>query len=71
MLIDCPQMSFYRDSCTLGLFINSYRKIYPSISSLKLFALFLSDKLPSSMKKKSISLYHMKTGWHSLMEISL
>jgi hypothetical protein len=71
MLIDCHQMSFYRKSCGLGPFIDLYRSIYPSISSLKLFSLFLNDKVPSSMKKKAMDLHYMKIGWHSLMQIPI
>ena len=71
MLICCPQMSFYRDSCILGSFISSYRKVHPSISALKLFALFLNDRVPGSMKKKAFALHHMKSGWFTLMKIPL
>lgn len=71
MIIDCPNMIFYRDSCGLGPFIAAYRKIQPHISSVKLFALFLNDNVPEEMQKKSLDLYHMKLGWHSLMNITL
>ena len=71
MLIECTQMAFYRSTCGLGPFIDAYRNMYPSISSLKLFALFLNDKLPLSMKKKAMDLHYMKVGWHSLMKIPI
>ena len=69
MLICCPQMSSYRDSCILGPFISSYRKIRPSISALRLFTLFLNDRVPSSMQRKAFALHHMKSGWLTLMKI--
>ena len=71
MLIECTQMAFYRRTCGLGPFIDAYRNMYPSISSLKLFALFLNDKLPTSMKKKAMDLLYMKIGWHSLVKIPI
>ena len=69
LLIECPEMAAYRNSCRIGPFINVYRGIYPSISSIKLYALYLNDCQPEDIKDKALSLYHMKTGWMSLMNI--
>ena len=63
MLIDCPQLAEYRDTCSLGTFINAHRKIMPSISSVKIYALYLSDRYPEDIKKKAYCLYSMKCGW--------
>lgn len=69
LLIECPEMAAYRNSCRIGPFINVYKGIYPSISSIKLYALYLNDCQPEDIKNKALSLYHMKTGWMSLMNI--
>ena len=64
-------MAVYRDSCGLGSFIKAYRRAIPGISSLKLYAMYLNDCDPCSMKNKAMDLYSMKVGWHSLMKIDL
>lgn len=71
MLIDCPTMSQYRESCGLGPFVTAYRRAYPQMSSVKIFALYLNDNSPENMKIKALDLYHMKLGWHNCMNISL
>ena len=71
MLVDCPAMEQYRNGCTLGPFIRAYRSLKPQFSSVKIFALYLNDKDPENVKKKALTLYHMKVGWHKLMNIEL
>lgn len=71
MLVDCPQMSFYRKSCSLGPFIEAFRKINPQMSAVKIFSFYLNDTKTSDLKEKCLSLYHMKLGWHCLMGINL
>ena len=71
LLIDCPKMNQYRDTCCLGSFIRVHRRVRPGISSIKLFALFLDDKDPKAIKKKAIDLYTMIVGWHSQMKIDI
>lgn len=63
MLIDCPELAIYRDACTLGAFVNTLRRVMPSISSAKVYAHFLSDSHPESMDEKAMCLYSMKTAW--------
>ena len=70
MLIDCPYMTQYRNSCGLGKFIVAYGRMKPSLSSVKLFALYLNDSYPEHMKKKAYDLFHMRLGWHKLMKIN-
>ena len=71
MLMDCPKMSLYRESCELGPFIKAHKLVSPGISSIKLYARYLNDRDPASMKRKALALYSMKVGWHSLMKIEL
>ena len=71
MLIDCPGMTQYRSSCGIGPFIVAYRTFNPHLSAVKLYALYMNDSRPDTMKKKSLDLYHMKFGWHKLMNILL
>jgi hypothetical protein len=69
MLFECCSMSQYRDSTSLKPFIETYRRVNPAISSLKLYSLYLNDKHPQDMKKKAVDLYQMQLGWMSLMGI--
>ena len=71
MLLDCPRMSPYRSSCGLGPFLVAYSCMIPRFSSVKIFALYLNDKDPKTMKQKALDLYHMKLGWHKLMGIEM
>ena len=71
MIIDCEQMSYYRDTCDIGPFITAHRSISPTLSSIKLLAMYLNDRRPDEMKSKSLSLYHMKLGWHQKLGIQL
>ena len=71
LLIDCDVMGPYRRSCELSSFIAVHRRLQPSVSSIKLFALFLSDKNPDILKRRALSLYNMILGWHKLMNISM
>ena len=71
MLIDCPAMAQYRNSCGLGPFIRVHRQVKPGISSVKLFMIFLSDKDCALLLKRAMDLYTMKLGWHTLMDIDL
>lgn len=71
MLMDCPKMSKYRESCELGPFIKAQKSANPGISSIKLYSLYLNDRNPELMNRKALALYSMKVGWHSLMKIEL
>ena len=71
MLIDCPEMALYRNKCSLGLFVNSYRRMHPHISAVKLYALYLNDFITNEHKERILNLYHMKLGWHTQMGINL
>ena len=55
----------------IATFIDEVKKISPSISSTKLYALFLRDTDPEVMYTRSISLYSMNLVWHKLMGIDL
>lgn len=67
MLIDCPAMAYYRNTCELVRYISMHRIVQPQISSLKLYAMYLDDSKPCNLKEKILSLYHMKNGWMTLM----
>ena len=69
MLIDCPEMVQYRDSCEIGSFVRALRFNNHSLSSMKLYAMYLDDSNPDSILRRSNVLYHMYIGWHSLMGI--
>ena len=71
MLVDCEALQTYRDSCSVGPFVAAFRQGNPSVSSVRIFALFLNDGDPSKFKEKALSLHHMKIGWHTLMKIPL
>ena len=71
MVIDCPAMEQFRRGCDLGSFIDIYRGTRPQFSSVKIFALYLSDKDDSVVKSRALSLSHMKIGWHKLMKIEI
>ena len=71
MTIDCPAMSFYRNSCSLGPYVEAFRKINPIMSAVKIYAYYLNDTDQSGLKDKIQNLYRMKIGWHSLMKIPL
>ena len=64
-------MTQYRDSCGLGPFIRIYRQARPGVSSVKLYAVFLSDKDCALLRKRAMDLYTMRLGWHTLMNIEL
>ena len=70
-MFDCPKMAQYRESCGLGPFIRAHRLAKPGMSSIKLFALFLSDRDSGAMKQKAMDLYTMQLGWHTLMKIEM
>ena len=70
MLIDCPAMSGYRNTCELYSFIATYRRLQPQISSLKLYSIYLNDSLCTNIKEKVLTLYHMKAGWMKKMGIN-
>lgn len=71
MIIDCPKMAPYRDSCGIGPYVRAHRRASPGISSIKLYSLYLDDTLLDSIKGRSLDLYAMKVGWHALMKIEL
>ena len=69
MLIDCPAMEPYRQTCAIGPFIDVYKSLQPSISSVKLMSLYLSDSPGTNIKSIALSLYYMQKGWENLMNI--
>ena len=71
MLIDCPEMAQYRDSCEIGSYIRALRFDNPSLSSIKLNSMYLNDSNCDSIMRRSSVLYHMYLGWHSLMGIQI
>ena len=71
MVIECPAMSYFRNSCEIGKFVRAFKLFKPQMSSLKLYALYLSDREPDKMNEKALNLYHMYLGWHSLMKIDI
>ena len=40
MVMECPELESYRKTCSIGVFISTYRAIYPTISSIKLYGMF-------------------------------
>ena len=71
MLINCSAMKEFRAGCEIGPFISIHRRSQPLISSAKLYSLFLNDTLCKNLKKRILSLYHMKIGWSRLMGIDM
>ena len=71
MIIECPSLKLYRESCYLGQFVCTHRALNPTISSIKLYSLFLEDSSPDKMKLKASCLYSMKVAWHTLMGIPM
>ena len=71
MVIECPKLSLYRDSCGIGPFTAAHRLATPGISSIKLFSLYMNDKNPEAVRDKAMDLYNMKVGWHTLMKIDI
>ena len=71
MLIDCSPMSTYRSSCGLASFITAYRAFQPQMSSNKLYSLFLNDSNLDILRDRTLDLYHMYLGWHTLMNINI
>ena len=69
MLIDCPAMEPYRQTCAIGTFISVYKTLQPSISSVKLMSLYLSDSPGTDIKSRCLALYYMQTGWEQLMKV--
>ena len=70
MVIECPKLNPYRDSCGIGPFVRAHQRSTPGISSLKLFSLYMNDNRPDSVRGKAMDLYNMKVGWHILMKIN-
>ena len=71
MMIDCPEMDYYRNTSDLGAFVRAYRQMGLQISAVKIYSQYLSDKMSGDIKNKALTLYHMKLGWHSLMNIEM
>ena len=67
LLIVCPEMTLYRNSCFLGSFIRIHRNLVPSISPAKLYSLFLDDRNIEDIDDKIQCLFHMKTAWENKM----
>ena len=71
MLINCTAMDEFRNNCEIGQFISMHKRSQPLISSAKLYSLFLNNSLCNNLKKRILSLYHMKIGWCRLMGIDM
>ena len=71
MVIDCPMMETYRSSCNIGPFIRALRITSPSLSSVKLYAMYLNDSDSERFCNKYQDLLHMYMGWHILMGIAI
>ena len=69
MLIECPAMTPYRQTCDLGTFISVYKVLQPSILSTKLMSLYLLDPPGTDIKRKGLALYYMQKGWENLVGI--
>ena len=64
-------MTQSRESFGLGPFLRAHRLAKPGNSSIKLYAMFLSDRDPGAMKQKAMDLYTMQLGWHNLIKIEM
>ena len=71
MIIECPAMAHYRNTCGIAPFIAAFKFTRAASSPLKLYALYMNDENPEDMNNKAFDLYHMYLGWHSLMNISI
>ena len=71
MLFECKAMDFYRQNCEIASFMTAYRIVQPTISAVKLTALYLNDSHVADVRHKAMALYHMKRGWHQLMDINM
>ena len=71
LLVDCPALEPFREMCEIGPFVKFYRSLSPKYSSVKIYALYLSEKSAEAMRKKALSLYSMKVAWHKLMDIKM
>ena len=71
MLVDCPSMAQYRSMCSIGPYIEEQKRMNPRVSSIKLYAKFLSDKNHKLIQQRAHDLYVMKVGWHKLMKIEI
>ena len=69
MIVECPQLTAYRDSCTLGQFVKSIKRLRPGISSVKIYAQYLSDIHPEDIHEKAMCLFSMKTAWDQLIRL--
>ena len=71
MLFDCTFMASERSRCGINSFINDQRSINPSVSSVKLYALYLSDRDPKALPERSLSLYSMMLAWHKMLGMDI
>ena len=69
LAIDCPSLSLYRNNTSLGSFIAAHRWLNPSISSLKLYSMFLDDSDADVMNKRGSDLFSLKVAWEQLVDI--
>ena len=69
MVIDCPGLSQSRNMCSLGKFVNSMRRIFPTISSVKLYSLYMSDDRSEEISEKSYCLFSMKDAWEQQLRV--
>ena len=61
----CPELTEYRNMCSLGPFIAAYKKIQPNISPLKLYSIFLDDRRPEDIENTVNCLINMKVAWET------
>ena len=64
-------MGYYRQTCEIAPFMAAYRKVKPTISAVQLTAFYLKDTHVTDIRPKAMALYHMKRGWHQLMNIDM
>ena len=69
LVVECPVLDPYRKTCDIGPFVTFYKSMKPRLSSVKIYAMYLSDRKVENMKKKALSLYTMKVAWYKLMNI--
>ena len=71
MVVECPVMQPYRESCGISTFITSIRAMSNQLSARKMYALYLDDTDGELLNAKTQDLLHMYIGWHNLMEIDI
>ena len=70
VIIDCPSLHAYRQTCGLGPRIAGYRKLIKNMSSVKLYSILLNDSNQEIINKMGSDLIYMKEAWFKLMNIN-